>query len=514
MGRITSPSFIAELPLRVTPKQELAILIRFEFARQLYNACLGEGLRRLALMRQSKAYQSARLIPKGDEHKNERKRAFDEVRKTHKFRDYDLQAYAATIKMGWIGSQVVQTVTTRAFRAVSQYAYGQRGEPRFKGRGQFDGIEGKQKAVVQWDGKALRWGGLILPAIFPKEGRKGNDVIEYGLNAPLKYVRLVRRKLNGKARFYIQLVCEGTPFQKPKNKVGYGLVGLDIGPSTIAIAAPTHEKVELRQFCDELRKDQRKIRVEQRTLDRQRRANNPQNYNENGTVEYGAKKWVKSRNYDDTQRRLSETNRKLAAHRDSLHGQLVNHVFSLGNEVNLEKLSYRAFQKMFGKSVGMRAPGMFVSMLKRKAMSAGVSVTEFSTRTTKLSQVCLCGQVKKKSLSERWHVCDCGVVAQRDLFSAFLASCVESERLNADFAREFWQSGMDACLRAALSEVKPAMGGDFPATFGLNRSRSGSPVEVWMKAGDGRGVVASVSQRREPDKACPTSRTPRLPLPL
>jgi hypothetical protein len=120
-------------------------------------------------------------------------------------------------------------------------------------------------------------------------------------------------------------------------------------------------------------------------------------------------------------------------------------------------------------------------MLRRKAVSAGVSVTEFPTRTTKLSQVCLCGQVKKKSLSDRWHVCDCGVVAQRDLFSAFLAACVESERLNADFARDFWQSGMDACLRVALSEAKPAIGGDFPATFGLNRSRSGSPVEVCAK---------------------------------
>ena len=150
MGRITSPSFITELPLQVTPKQESTILIRFESARQLYNACLGEGLRRLALMRQSKAYQSARLIPKVD-----RKRAFDEVRKTHKFRDYDLQAYAATIKMGWIGSQVVQTVATRAFRAVFQYAYGKGGKPRFKGRGKFDSIEGKQKAVVQWNGKAL-----------------------------------------------------------------------------------------------------------------------------------------------------------------------------------------------------------------------------------------------------------------------------------------------------------------------------------------------------------------------
>ncbi len=286
------------------------------------------------------------------------------------------------------------------------------------------------------------------------------------------------------------------------------MVGLDIGPSTIAITAPTVQKAELRQFCNELKKDQRTERVLQRKLDRQRRANNPQNYNENGTVKNGVKKWVKSRNYKDTQKRMSETHRILAEHRKSIHGQLVNHIISMGDEIKLEKLSYQAFQKMFGKSVGMRAPGMFVSILKRKAVSAGVSMTEFPTHSTKLSQVCLCDKIKKKSLSDRWHICDCGVVAQRDLFSAFLASCVERERLNAELAHELWSSGMDTCLRAALSEAQPTIGGDFPATFGLNRSWSGSPVEVWIKAGDGRGVVASVSQRREPVKACTNRRTP------
>ncbi len=205
--------------------------------------------------------------------------------------------------------------------------------------------------------------------------------------------------------------------------------------------------------------------------------------------------------------------RKQAEHRKSLHGQLANHIFSLGNVIKLEKLSYRAFQRIYGKSVGVRAPGMFVSMLKRKAVSAGVSVTEFSTRTTKLSQVCLCGQVKKKPLSQRWHICECGVVAQRDLFSAFLATCVEDEKLNADFARDLWQSGMDACLRAALSEVQPASGGGFPASFGFGRRQSGAPVSFRERAGEGRGAVVSefVSrQGREPGDTCPLSGTLRI----
>jgi len=510
MGRDTKPSFITELPLEVTPKQESSILVRLEFARQLYNACLGEGLRRLALMHQSKAYQSAQYIPKDEKHKKERQVAFGEARKTHGFREYDLHAYAATIQIGWIGSSVVQKVATRAFDAVSMYAFGKRGLPRFKGRGQFDSVEGKQNTVLSWNGKEVVWGGLVMPAIFLDPKRKGNDVINHGLAAPLKYVRLVRRKLNGKNRFYVQLVCEGRPFQKEKNTVGEGLVGLDIGPSTIAIAAPNAKKGELRQFCNELEHDQKGIRRLQRKLDRQRRGGNPQNYEPDGTVKKGKKEWHASKGYKKTREKIAEKHRKQAEHRESLHGQLVNHVFSLGNEIKLEKLSYRAFQRMFGKSIGMRAPGMFVSLLKRKAVSAGVSVTEFPTHSTKLSQVCQCGQVKKKLLSERWHVCGCGVVAQRDLFSAFLASCVEDGRLNADLARNFWQSGMDTCLTAALSEIQPASDGLLPATFGLGRSQSGSPEKSWEKVGDSRGVVASEPasrQRREPNKAYPIPRT-------
>ncbi len=58
------------------------------------------------------------------------------------------------------------------------------------------------------------------------------------------------------------------------------------------------------------------------------------------------------------------------------------------------KLSYRALQRQYGKSVSMRAPGRFVSALRRKAASAGGGVSEFSPVATRLSQVCHgCGSV-------------------------------------------------------------------------------------------------------------------------
>ena len=87
--------------------------------------------------------------------------------------------------------------------------------------------------------------------------------------------------------------------------------------------------------------------------------------------------------------------------RQSLHGQLVHLILAQGNDLRMEKLSCRASQKQFGRSVALRAPGTFVRLLKRKAANAGATVTEFSTTTTKLSQTCHhCGKVKKKRLRQ------------------------------------------------------------------------------------------------------------------
>jgi hypothetical protein len=90
----------------------------------------------------------------------------------------------------------------------------------------------------------------------------------------------------------------------------------------------------------------------------------------------------------------------------------------LNTHIKTEKFKYKAFQRLFGSSVGLRAPGMFVELLKRKAENAGGKVEEVSTYKTKLSQACYCGKFVKKPLSQRWDKCSCGIVAQRDLYSA------------------------------------------------------------------------------------------------
>ena len=256
----------------------------------------------------------------------------------------------------------------------------------------------------------------------------------------MKYVRLVRRTARGRLRWYAQLVCEGLPHRKRDPKTGafrhpYGteVQGLDLGPSTLAAVGETTARLE--PFAAEVVRDHAATRRLQRHLDRQRQANNPDCYDDPGRAIRGNHPTKTSRRQDQTARRLADGSRREAAHRQGLHGRLANPLVQRGIVFQTERLSCRAWQKMFGRSVGLRAP----AILTRKAERAGGQVLEFSTRTTALSQQCLCGDKHPQRLAERVHTCPHGAVTmQRDRFSACLARFVEEDALPIAAARASW----------------------------------------------------------------------------
>jgi putative transposase len=286
MSKSKTPSFITELPLKTTSTDESTILVRLDAGRQLYHACLGEGLERLGLIQQSKEYQEIQKLPKtiDGEPNKERTKAFNELNRKEGFTDYDIQHYATGIRNSWIEehihAHIAQKLATRAFKAAQK-----------KGKNQFDSLEGKNNETgLIFRDNTLLWSDLKIPCIIDPD----NDLIAYGLNHKIKYCRIIRRKINGKNRFYLQLICEGTPYQNPKNKIGTEEIGLDVGVGTIATVADA--KATLKQFCSELIPDQKKKRKLQRKLDMSLRATNPDNYNSNGTVKKG-KKFKKSNRY-------------------------------------------------------------------------------------------------------------------------------------------------------------------------------------------------------------------------
>jgi hypothetical protein len=109
-------------------------------------------------------------------------------------------------------------------------------------------------------------------------------------------------------------------------------------------------------------------------MDRQRRAANPDHYDAQGRIKKQGKRrlhWKTSKGYERTRRRKAEKERRLSAHRKSLHGHKVHEIIAVGTTIILEKLSYKAWQKQYGKSVGLRAPGMFVEHLRRTGATHG-----------------------------------------------------------------------------------------------------------------------------------------------
>ena len=510
-----TPSFIAEFPLRVTAADERELGIRMEAARHEYNASLGEALRIVDLMKASKEWQAARKLPGGSkEHKKAKHEAFDVVKKVFGFTQSVIQKFAEGCRDScWIGDHMgshdTQTISLRAFRAAEQYVFGKRGRPRFKGYRSLHSVEGKGDAVLRFrvvDGvPSILWAGLSLPLMLDPRDRDGWQA--EALKCRTKYVRVLRRNLRGTVRWYGQLSQEGRPPQKAQHPVGVGVVGLDLGPSTIAVVG--QDSASLETFCATLDVPEAKIRRLQRAMDRSRRGTNPEAYNADGTCKKGVRIKVRSRRYLNLCAEKANVERCLAAERKRAHGELANRVLSLGDIIKTEKLSYRSFQKNFGRSVQRRAPSMFVSMLKRKAASAGASTIEFKTRTTCLSQYDhISGTYKKIPLSQRYHEFPDGSRAQRDLYSAWLARYVQQDNLDASQLANDWVAAEPLLQQAASSFHQSARGHGLPIPHALQGRQSRSPATGESPACRGCGGVAA---RREPqiDKWL-IPRTPRL----
>ncbi len=482
--RSLTPSFIAAFPLSVTPADHRALTVRLDAARNVYNACLGESLRRLSLMRESLDWQAARTMPKG----KERADLFKATMLRFGFSSASIQKHAEACRDAcWIGDHLgshdTQTTSLRAFRAVQMHAFAKRGRPRFKGKGRLHSIEGKGGAVIRFRADpvpAVHYGGLVLPLKLDPRDRDGWQA--EALRRRTKFVRIVRKHRNGRDEWRAQLVQEGVaPVKRP---VGDGVVGLDIGPSTIAAVSDTDAVLE--PFCPGVEDFAAEARRIQRAMDRSRRATNPDAFNPDGTCRRGARITVRSRRYRVLRDRLADTERRLAAERKRAQGELANRVMAQGDIIKTEALSYKSFQKCFGRSVKRRAPSLFIETLKRKAASAGAKVIEFKTRTTRLSQFSHdTGEYVKKPLSQRVHVFTDGGRVQRDLYSAWLARFVEDDRLDvAPLPRE-WPAAEPLLHRAASSFKQSAIGLGFALPNVLRGVGADRPVKC-----EGRNVQA------------------------
>jgi putative transposase len=507
--------FVHEVPLIVDFAAASELHHRFDTARRLYNALLGEALRRIRRMRhrmrthhhlrlQCKAQADAAIAendlhPKSKEARKIRKIAFapyNELR-TIALREtecsrYGLSAYGTKLSRNtprWasghaIGATVVQELVRRAWLAAEKHLLDPRIRCTFVRYGELHSVESMNDAdAIRVVDDCVLWSGGLHEkkiAMRLRFDRKGRDWVEhYARQCAIVKTRILRRQIKRRTRYVAQIVLAGTPVERPWITTIPGEdVGIDLGLSVVAVDSDKESAIySLTTVSPEQRAalaaKQRRIN---RALDRSRRASNPEKYDEKGRILHrrahkrvkGEKAprthWTFSETYRDHKEEYAEASRVIAARRKNATRTLVNHIVSLGNVGVIEDLSMRKWQQEYGKSTGF-APGEFTTALANRMHALGGDLHKIPAYIAKLSQFCIhCGTYQKRDFTirvlERRQRCSaCGSDQdgiQADLFQAFLARHVRIEGTIDDRQAKAAWPGARMRLGAASSRVHNA----------------------------------------------------------
>ena len=434
---------------------------RFRMADDIYKKTLITLLKRYSKMKKDPLYKKAYKFPKGKERNAILKELgvkYDLVGKftASKFaNDYrNARNYS-----DYIPSDTAVKLGLRAWGAFGKVMFA-KGAERVNLLGTVTSFEGRINVAVS-----------VKNNIFTISTRKKkvsctihneNDAFEEEvLRNTLKYNRLIRRFEFGEWNYYVQSIFEGTLPTKYTSELE-GSVGIDIGTSTIAVSS--YYQTELEELAKDVTLNQQEVTRLSRKLDRQRRANNPHKYNENGTIKKGVRQpWVDSKEYLKTKAELSELNRKATEQRKLAHKTLANKIVRMGSTFVVEQMSFKGLQartketkvnektskyqskKRFGKIILHKAPSMLIEQIRYKTMYQGKTFILANTREVKASQLNhLTEEYNKVSLGTRAKMIGDDLV-QRDLYSAFLLQHVGIDGVTVDI--EGCKSDFDTFLR-------------------------------------------------------------------
>lgn len=440
-----------ELPLTVTEADRHRLEQRFAAANTLYNGVLQDALRALDVCRSDPAWDAARKL-KG----KERTEAFKAVRHTHGLTLSALARTMRTMRSGcWIEdhleSRLGDVLVAQVIRSIDRHLFEGAGRPRYRAQDDLRSVSANKHSPIRLlgspvGGLAVHWGGLILPV--RRDEFSPSEL--HSLGCKRLYCRIMRHP-SGRAapaspwRYAVQLVVEGKPYVH-RPRATSGTVGIDFGPGTVATVfrgAAGDPEPEIIHLAHEVDVDEAAIRLGKRRLDRSRRASNPDCFDAAGRCIKRPKK--RSRRYERERARQRRREARAARHRRNCHGRDTNRILTAAVNIRIEDHGARGFAGLWGRSLGRKAPGLFVSELKRKALDVGGSVVEIDCRKAKLSQLDhTSGSRTKKPLSQRWHaLADGSGFVQRDLYSAFLASHCDAEgHLDTAGTDRRWRQGV------------------------------------------------------------------------
>ena len=297
------------------------------------------------------------------------------------------------------------------------------------------------------------------------------------------YFSIQCKTIRGKKRIFLLCTIEGYPSTKKRiiknangtititkrhnfyNEKEKQRVAFDEGTQSYALVSKN--KIEFENIGERnekiIKTNERKEQLLSRALGRSRMINNQQNYNTNGKIIKGKKKWYKSKNYIKKQKKHKRLCRANALSKKYAINEDVNRARIYGNELVIEPSNFNALKKKsknskdtnktmtiqkkdgtiitikkktrrkrFGKSINRRSPGYMFNRLVSAFSVKGCNCI-IVKNTVKASQYDHeLDQFIKKKLSQRFHVFTDGTKVQRDIYSAFLLYCVNEDGTKVD----------------------------------------------------------------------------------
>ncbi|MCR5450741.1 MAG: hypothetical protein K6F23_15250 [Solobacterium sp.] len=406
----------------------------FRILDQIYNGCLDTALKRLHRLQMDPEYQ---MLVKNKSVPGRNKK-IHQKQIEYGYTEYQFHEKAAEMKHHFsdtVGIDECQKQATKAFRAVEKIRFHEADRVRHHSVYDDTSVEGKSKnSALNYRNGLLYIGRKHKYEVTVKPG---DAYAEEALRSSrLKYVRLTRKTIRGKTRYFVQLVLRGIPPKKHEYGSEETVTGLDIGVSTVAEVSSEH--VQLHALAPEIPETDAEIRRISRAMDRSRRASNPSNYKDDGSILRGKLKWKYSGRYRKLRAKRRELYRKRAASLKESHEKLANEMLERSTCIICETMNYRALQKRskktsvnqkngrynrksrFGKALANHAPSMFEAILDRKLHYIGKELIHTDTSKICASQINhATGEKVKKDLSVRTFEIE-GIMVQRDLYSAFI----------------------------------------------------------------------------------------------
>lgn len=324
----------------------------------------------------------------------------------------------------------------------------------------------------------LSSGELVLPVRLPSGAGQWPHLTHFLADPTIWHkidlVRVRDRKAPGGWRYYAHLLIHGSGYQSAstiarREQIPAGRrAGVDANVSNLAVASFPDGQVG-RLAVEQIRctdaqqkaaaRAAQQARSRQRALDRSRRNTNAAQYGPSvrqdkrvqrrtakglpakqianpGGARHARADGVPLRAYrhDELSQRYQRTRCDHAAHaRRTSQAKRARAteiaaaiVAAHGNRITVEDCRIATWARLWGKRIALFSPGMLVTSLAEECHAGGGTLTRAGTRSTAMSQHCLCGQRVPKTLSQRIHHCPhCGLRADRDIVSATVAACVE-----------------------------------------------------------------------------------------